>query len=97
MNACPTPPTPGGSNVPRAKTIWTSGHGAAAAEGGLIAGLSSRESASDAKTNRRMDERLMTLMTTPKVSGVPDTGGADPSSAGFIIPPRLVRKTHDFL
>src|SRR6185312_14239155 len=37
MNACPTPPTPGGSFVPRANTTSTSGHGAAAAEGTVVA------------------------------------------------------------
>jgi hypothetical protein len=31
-NACPTPPTPGGSPVPRAKITSTSGHGSADAD-----------------------------------------------------------------
>ena len=38
-NACPMPPTPGGSVVPRANTISTSGHGSAAAVGRWISAI----------------------------------------------------------
>jgi hypothetical protein len=47
-NACPIPPTPGGSVVPRANTTSTSGHPAAAARGMLAGELAKAEIAAAA-------------------------------------------------
>lgn len=59
MNACPTPPTPGGSAVPRANVTSTSGQGAADAE---IGGYSSVEPAvATATPSKRADRRAFTL------------------------------------
>src|SRR6478736_9987786 len=50
-NACPVPPTPGGSKVPRANTSSTSGHGSADAEGIERTGLNRAEATTPETAN----------------------------------------------
>jgi hypothetical protein len=59
MNACPTPPTPGGSAVPRANVTSMSGQGAAYAEIGGRNG--DQQAVSTATASTRANRRAFTI------------------------------------
>src|SRR5271156_4498131 len=87
INACPTPPTPGGSLVPRANVTSTSGQGAADADAMRIGALSgAAQVVTNAAPSKRANWRAFTSQCSHIATAtdqVPNNG-ADAERGGCV-------------